>query len=139
MPYLHGIDDSSTPLGDAQPFTYAESVMNVRCSDMQTAFEELADMDKRQPRCVVIAYDENERALQICTMYRDSLSSQMDAAMVVPWQLADENFKLDDEFARKIGGLVFGLLAAHQPELKPYISVTPHPDAIRNPEPPPDK
>ncbi|TKC86951.1 hypothetical protein FAZ69_20230 [Trinickia terrae] len=95
-------------------------------------------MNKRLPRCVVIAYDEEAQSLQICTMHRESLARRMDAAMVVPWPLADESFKLDDEFARKVGGLVFGLLAAHQPELKQYISVTPHPDAVKQPNPPAD-
>jgi hypothetical protein len=51
----------------------------------------------------------------------------------MPWPLADEDFKLDDEFARKVGGLVFKLLATHQSELKPYISVTPHPDSLDRP------
>jgi hypothetical protein len=48
--------------------------------------------------------------------------------------LADEAFKLDDEFAHKIGSLVFNLLATHQPEPRPYISVTPHPDALNGPQ-----
>ncbi|CAN0627402.1 conserved protein of unknown function [Burkholderia multivorans] len=95
-------------------------------------------MDKQPPRCVVIGYDEQAQSLQICTMSRESLARRMEAAMVVPWPLADEDFKLDDEFARRIGGLVFGLLATHQPELKPYIRVTPHPDAIKHPNPPTD-
>ena len=55
------------------------------------------------------------------------------SALVMPWPLADEDFKLDDEFARKVGGLVFKLLATHQSELKPYISVTPHPDSLDRP------
>lgn len=88
-------------------------------------------MDERPPRCVVIAYDEVEQALQVFTLPRKSLSKRMEAALVMPWPLADEGCKLDDEFARKIGGLLFGLLAAHQPELQPYIRVTPHPDAAR--------
>lgn len=93
-------------------------------------------MNKRPPRSVVIAYNEDEQALQICTIDRASLAKQTESALVMPWPLQDENFKLDDEFARKIGGLVFGLLAAHQPDLKPYISVTPHPDADKSPMPP---
>ncbi|MGN6082660.1 hypothetical protein [Trinickia sp.] len=80
---------------------------------------------QRTPRCIVIAYDEDAQALNVCTVNRQPLSKMIDAAMVVPWPLEDENFRLDDEFARKIGGLVFNLLAVHQPDLKQYISVTP--------------
>lgn len=93
-------------------------------------------MNNRLPRCAVIAYDENERALQICTMPRESLTSLMDATLVVPWHLADESFQLDDEFARKIGGLIFHMLAAAQPELKRYISVALHLHAVKHPERP---
>ena len=93
-------------------------------------------MEIRPPRCVVIAYDEDEQALKICTLYRDALAKRLDTALVVPWRLEDVDFKLDDESARTIGGVVFGLLAVHQPELKKYISVTPHPDAIKHPNPP---
>ncbi|NML32056.1 hypothetical protein [Paraburkholderia antibiotica] len=92
-------------------------------------------MEKRPPRYVVIAYDEDEQELKVCTLPRDSLAGQMNAALVVPWRLEDVDFKLDDESARTIGGVVFGLLAVHQPALKQYISVTPHPDAIGRPAP----
>jgi hypothetical protein len=95
-------------------------------------------MNKRPPRCVVIAYDEHEQSLNVCTIDRAALAKQMEAALVVPWPLEDENYKLDDEFAKKLGGLIFGLLAAHQPDLNAYISVTHHPDAIQSPEPPTD-
>jgi hypothetical protein len=78
---------------------------------------------------VVIAYDEHEQALQICTIHREPIARRIESALVMPWPLADENFELGDEFARKIGGIVFNLLAVHQPELKPLISVTPHPDS----------
>ncbi|MGV7245465.1 hypothetical protein [uncultured Caballeronia sp.] len=53
----------------------------------------------------------------------------MTQALVNPWPLADSNFKLDDEVARSIGGLIFRLLAAAQPALTPLITVNRHPDA----------
>lgn len=99
----------------------------------------MTDTQKRRARCVVIAYDEIEEALQVCTIHREPIARHIDAAMVIPWALADEEFKLDDEFARKVGGLVFNLLAVHQPDLKQYISVTPHPDSAKLRLPPTDK
>lgn len=53
----------------------------------------------------------------------------MSQALVNPWPLADSSFRLDDEVARSIGGLVFLLLAASQPVLTPLITVTKHTDA----------
>ena len=96
----------------------------------------MTDTSKRPPRCVVIAYDEDEQALQICTIHREPIARRIESAMVVPWPLADENFWLVDEFARKVGGIVFNLLAVHQPELKQFISVTRDPDARDNPPDP---
>ncbi|WP_052420843.1 hypothetical protein [Paraburkholderia ferrariae] len=83
-----------------------------------------------------IAFDEDEQALQICTVQREPIARQIESTMVMPGPLADENFKLDDEFAQKIGGLVFSLLAAHQPDLKPFISVTHDPNASESPHDP---
>ncbi|MGF6595661.1 hypothetical protein P3T23_000368 [Paraburkholderia sp. GAS448] len=93
----------------------------------------MADTNERPPRCVVIAYDEDAQALNVCTVSRASMEKRMEAALTVPWPLEDEHFRLDDEFARKLGGLVFNLLAVHQTELKQYISITPHPDANKPP------
>lgn len=85
----------------------------------------MTDTTRRTPRCIVIAYDEDAEALNVCTVNREPLRKMIEAAMVVPWPLEEEQFRLDDEFARKLGGVVFNLLAVHQPDLKQYISVTP--------------
>ena len=95
-------------------------------------------MNKRSPRCVIVSYDEDEQAIQTCTVDRALVTKLMLAALTIPWPLKVENFKLDDEFARRLGGIVFGLLSVHQRELKQYVSVTPHPDAVESPEPPAD-
>jgi hypothetical protein len=95
-------------------------------------------MNKRSPRCVLISYDEDEQAIQTCTVDRALVTELMQGALTIPWSLKDENFKLDDEFARRLGGVVFGLLSVHQPELKRYLNVTPHSDAVESPEPPTD-
>ena len=99
--------------------------------------KELPD-EQRSPRCVLISYDEDEQAIQTCTVDRTLVTKLMQAALTIPWPLKDENFKLDNEFARRLGGVVFGLISVHQPELKQYINVTPHPDAIESHEPPAD-
>jgi hypothetical protein len=87
-----------------------------------------------QPKGVLITFDEQNQSFNICTVPRASVDDLMSRALVVPWALADSNFKLDDEVARSIGGLVFRLLATAQPELTPLITVTDHPDG-KNPPP----
>jgi hypothetical protein len=77
----------------------------------------------RNPRCVVIEYDEDGNQLETYTVDRNFMANVKSRALVMPWPI-DEVGKLDDEFARKLGGTSLLLLAAHQPELKRLISVT---------------
>jgi len=88
-------------------------------------------MNKRPARCVLISYDEDERAIQTCAIDRSLVEKLIQAALTVPWPLEKQDFILGDEFARQIGGVALLLLAQAQPELTPYINVT------RNSEPPP--
>jgi hypothetical protein len=92
---------------------------------MQIALEasELRIEMNRNPRCVVIEYDEDGNQLETYTVDRNFMANVKSRALVMPWPI-DEVGKLDDEFARKLGGTSLLLLAAHQPELKRLISVT---------------
>jgi hypothetical protein len=89
-------------------------------------------LNAQQPKGVLITFDESNQSFNICTVPRASVDDLMSRALVVPWALADSDFKLGDEVARSIGGLVFRLLATAQPELTALIVVTDHPDA-KNP------
>ncbi|SAL45174.1 hypothetical protein [Caballeronia humi] len=86
---------------------------------------------KRGPRCVLIAYDEDEQSILTCTVPRDAVSGLMNSELVVPLPLSEERFRLGDEFARQLGGVALLWLSIEQPELKPFIEVT------QAPEPPP--
>jgi hypothetical protein len=45
----------------------------------------------------------------------------------VPILLDEFDLKLDDEFARRLGGGLLNLIALRQPGLKQYMTFTPHP------------
>ena len=81
-------------------------------------------MNKRGPRCVLITYDEEGQQIETCTVDRDAVAALKDRALVVPWPLEARSFRLDDEFARRLGGTALFLLATTQPELKDFIAVT---------------
>ncbi len=81
-------------------------------------------MNKRGPRCVLITYDEDEQQIETCTVDRGAISALKERALVVPWPLEARSFKLDDEFARRLGGAALLLLATTQPELRKYVTVT---------------
>ncbi|MGG1943660.1 hypothetical protein AB1286_02480 [Trinickia sp. NRRL B-1857] len=68
--------------------------------------------------------------------FRDSLAKRLYAALVVPRPLDEVDFKLDDELARKVGSVIFGLLAVHQQGLKQHISMTSNVEAVKNSKPP---
>ena len=82
---------------------------------------------------MLITFDEDNQSFNICTVPRTSADALMGQALVNPWPLADSNFRLDDEVARSIGGLVFRLLADARPALIPLITVTKHADAQDTP------
>ncbi|SAK79957.1 hypothetical protein AWB75_04903 [Caballeronia catudaia] len=79
---------------------------------------------KTKPRCVVIAYNEDSNQIETCTVDREAIERLRTTSMTMPWSIDEHGGKLDDEFARKLGGASLLLLAVHQPALKPYITVT---------------
>lgn len=78
----------------------------------------------RKPRCVVVAYNEDTQEIETCTVDRAALQRLRESALVMPWSLEENGFRLDDEFARKLGGVALLLLATGQPELNSHIAVT---------------
>jgi hypothetical protein len=86
-------------------------------------------MGEKNAVCVLIAYDEDGQKITTCTVDRASVLPMMNNALVMDWPLHDVGFKLDDEFARLIGGVAFKLLATRQPRLSPLIAVTEDPES----------
>jgi hypothetical protein len=81
-------------------------------------------MGEKNAVCVLIAYDEEGQKITTCTVDRATVLPMMNNALVMDWPLHDIGFKLDDEFARLIGGVAFKLLATRQTRLTPLIAVT---------------
>ncbi|SAK86985.1 hypothetical protein AWB82_05940 [Caballeronia glebae] len=78
----------------------------------------------RKARCVVIAFNEDGNQIETCTVDRAALEQLRATSLVMPWSIEAHGGKLDDEFARKLGGASLLLLSTYQPALKPYIAVT---------------
>jgi hypothetical protein len=55
------------------------------------------------------------------------LASLIADSIEMPILLDDFNFKLDDEFVRRLGVAMLNLIALGQPEIKQYMSVTQKP------------
>ena len=90
-------------------------------------------MGEKNAVCVLIAYDEDGQKITTCTVDRAAVLPLMNQALVMDWPLQDIGFKLDDEFARLIGGVAFKLIATRQHLLGPLITVTEDPESKDGP------
>ncbi|MDE1004482.1 MAG: hypothetical protein OSB38_02375 [Paraburkholderia fungorum] len=75
---------------------------------------------------VVLTYNKDMQQLIVHTVNPNSLAPLVAGRMGVV--MADEeDFKLDDEFARQLGIGMLNTIALGQPEIKQYMTVTQHP------------
>ncbi|SMG60036.1 hypothetical protein [Paraburkholderia susongensis] len=81
-----------------------------------------------EKRCVVVMWSEEKQALVSYTLDVRKVLAVTDRLFPLELPVADYNHALDDEFARKFGGATLNLLALSNPDLKPYIKVTPADD-----------
>jgi hypothetical protein len=80
-------------------------------------------MAKHPPYSVVLSYDENLQQLIAYTIEPNMLTPLLAGRMGVV--LADEDdFKLDDEFARQLGVGMLNTIALGQPSIKQFMSVS---------------
>lgn len=80
------------------------------------------------PRCsVVVTYDEDNQQLILQSVAPAKLASAVAGALKMPILLDEFDFRLDDEFVRRFGGGVLNLIALGQPDIKQYMTFTPHP------------
>jgi hypothetical protein len=80
------------------------------------------------PRCsVVVTYDEDRQQLILQAVDPARLAPLLAKAIEAPILLDEFDFSLDDEFVRRFGGGLLNLISLGQPELKQYMTFTPHP------------
>jgi hypothetical protein len=78
-------------------------------------------------RSVVLNYDEDSQRLNVQLVHPAKLAPLLAGVFTVPILLDDFDFKLDDEFARRLGVAMLNAIALGQPEIKQYMTVTQHP------------
>ncbi|CAE6841601.1 hypothetical protein R69658_06751 [Paraburkholderia aspalathi] len=80
------------------------------------------------PPCSVVAsYDEDRQQLILQSVAPAGLATLLARTVEIPILLDEFDFRLDDEFVRRFGGGLLNLIALGQPELKQYMTFTPHP------------
>ncbi|RFU45153.1 hypothetical protein [Paraburkholderia sp. DHOC27] len=78
-------------------------------------------------RSVVVTYDEDSQQLILQLVDPAKLAPLLARTLKAPILLEEFDFKLDDEFVRRLGGGLLNLIALGQPEIKQYTTYTQHP------------
>lgn len=84
-------------------------------------------MSKHPPYSVVLTYTEDSQQLMVQTVEPAKLAPLVAGQIELPILLDEYEFKLDDEFARRLGVAMLNLIALGQPDIKQYMSVTQEP------------
>ncbi|KWI36366.1 hypothetical protein WM04_06940 [Burkholderia ubonensis] len=79
-------------------------------------------MTTHPPYSVVLSFAGDHFDVQAVDQKR--IATAIAGALNMPILMDDFDYKLDDEFARRLGVAVLNLIALGQPEIKPFISVT---------------
>jgi hypothetical protein len=84
-------------------------------------------MANHPPYSVVLTYDEQQEKFNVQTVDPAKLAPLLSGRLEMPILLDEFDYKVDDEFARRLGVAMLNLIALGKPELKRYMSVTPGP------------
>ena len=79
------------------------------------------------PCSVVVSYEEDSQQFILQLVDPAKLAPLLARTLKAPILLDEFDFRLDDEFVRRFGGGVLNLIALGQPDIKQYMSFTPHP------------
>lgn len=81
-------------------------------------------MAKHSPYAVVVIYDEDRQSFIVKAADPDKLEPQLQGVLEMPILLDEFDYRIDDEFARRLGAAMLNLIAAGQPCIEKYMSVT---------------
>jgi hypothetical protein len=84
-------------------------------------------MAKHPPYSVVLTYKADIEQLIVHAVDPNRLAPLVAEALEMPILLDEYDFKLDDEFARRLGVAMLNLIGAGQPDIKQYMTVTQEP------------
>ncbi|MGA7777299.1 MAG: hypothetical protein WCA85_06255 [Paraburkholderia sp.] len=79
------------------------------------------------PRSVILRYDQDSQRLNVQLVEPAKLAPLLAGLFTVPILLDDFDFRLDDEFARRLGVAMLNAVALGQPDIKQYMTVTREP------------
>lgn len=84
-------------------------------------------MVKHTPYSIIVTYDGDREQLIVQAVDPAKLAKIVAGKLEMPIVLDEFNFKLDDEFARRLGVAMLNLIALGQPKIEQYMNVTQQP------------
>ncbi|MDN7537009.1 hypothetical protein [Burkholderia cenocepacia] len=81
-------------------------------------------MATHPPYAVVVQYDDEQQRLSVKAADPAKLAPQLKGVLEMPIMLEEFDYRIDDEFARRLGAAMLNLIAAGQPEIEKFMSVT---------------
>jgi hypothetical protein len=73
---------------------------------------------------VVLTYIEEQKMLSVRAVEPEKIAPLLTDKLDLPILLEEFDFKLDDEFARRLGKAVLNLIALGQPEITQYMGLS---------------
>jgi hypothetical protein len=84
-------------------------------------------MANHPPYSVVLTYKADLEQLVVHAVDPNRVAPLVAGALEMPILLDEYDFKLNDEFARRLGVAILNLIGAGQPDIKQYMTVTQEP------------
>lgn len=81
-------------------------------------------MEQKRPNCVVTLYDEEAKTISTFNISRAAIADVLAKATSFDVPLADFDYRVDDELARKVGAMALMLMAGRSEFLKSHLAIT---------------
>ncbi|TCG01074.1 hypothetical protein BZM26_09995 [Paraburkholderia strydomiana] len=92
-------------------------------------------MEAKRKTCVITLFDEDAKAISYHHVPQDMVAAAIAKSTSVDVPLEDFDNRVDDDFARRLGGMILLILAGRSPFLKSHLAITSEgaPDASGSP------
>lgn len=82
-------------------------------------------MANHPPYSVVLSFTGD--SFDVRAVEKEKIAASIADSLAIPILLDEFDYKLDDEFARRLGVVMLNLIALGQPDIKQFMSVTQEP------------
>lgn len=81
-------------------------------------------MEAKRKTCVITLFDEETKAISYHHVSQAAVAEALAKSTSVDVPLEDFGLKVDDDFARRLGGMILLILAGRSPFLKDHLALT---------------